>query len=138
MQKTDVNSILSQKSYYIWRKFMALGEHTGCHQFPERSFFYKGYQMPVCARCTGVIIGYLVAIPSYIRLGYHRRTSFLGALSMLIDWSLQATNIKPSTNTRRFITGVLGGFGIMSIQIRLTISLLSRCTKLLNSRRGGR
>ena len=35
-----------------------IGNHSGCHQMPERSFFYKGKQFPVCARCTGVIIGF--------------------------------------------------------------------------------
>lgn len=34
-----------------------LGNNSGCHQLAERSFFYKGYQFPVCARCTGVTIG---------------------------------------------------------------------------------
>lgn len=27
----------------------------GCHRRPERSFFYKGRQFPICARCTGGI-----------------------------------------------------------------------------------
>ena len=39
-----------------------IGNHSGCHQMPERSFFYKGKQFPVCARCTGVIIGQSVAL----------------------------------------------------------------------------
>jgi len=38
---------------------------------------------------------------------------------MLADWTLQACKIKPSTNTRRFITGILGDYGIMSVQIGL-------------------
>ena len=25
-----------------------------CHQIPERSFFWQGHQLPVCARCTGL------------------------------------------------------------------------------------
>jgi len=28
-----------------------------CHQKPERSFFYKKKQFPVCSRCTGIVIG---------------------------------------------------------------------------------
>ncbi|MBS5794738.1 MAG: DUF2085 domain-containing protein [Clostridiales bacterium] len=35
------------------------------HQIPERSFFIKGYQMPICARCVGVII---FLYYSYIRV----------------------------------------------------------------------
>lgn len=25
-----------------------------CHQLPDRSFFWDGQQLPVCARCTGL------------------------------------------------------------------------------------
>ena len=28
-----------------------------CHQLPDRSFFIDGWQMPVCARCTGLYLG---------------------------------------------------------------------------------
>ena len=41
---------------------MEFGKKMGCHQIPERSFFFKGYQFPVCGRCTGVIIGEIVTI----------------------------------------------------------------------------
>lgn len=27
-----------------------------CHQRPERSFFWAGHQLPVCARCTGLYL----------------------------------------------------------------------------------
>ena len=27
-----------------------------CHQLPERSFFWDGHQLPVCARCTGLYL----------------------------------------------------------------------------------
>ena len=32
---------------------------TFCHRKPGRSFFWRGKQFPVCARCTGIHIGYL-------------------------------------------------------------------------------
>ena len=46
----------------IWIKLMNLGDKIGCHQISERSFFIKGYQFPVCARCTGVFFGEIIAI----------------------------------------------------------------------------
>jgi uncharacterized membrane protein len=27
-----------------------------CHQLPDRSFFVNGWQLPVCARCTGLYL----------------------------------------------------------------------------------
>ncbi|MDF2944947.1 MAG: hypothetical protein K0S01_3805 [Herbinix sp.] len=100
-----------------WLKCMELGEKTGCHQMPERSFFIKGYQMPVCARCTGVIFGYLIAIPGFLMFGFSKFAAFGGSLTLLIDWLLQTMKIKKSSNSRRLITGILGGYGIMLIQL---------------------
>jgi len=31
------------------------GRYCGCHQMPERSFSVKGYQFPLCARCTPIM-----------------------------------------------------------------------------------
>lgn len=110
---------IRKKHDEIWKKIMRVGEYTGCHQKPERSFFYHGYQFPVCARCTGVIIGYLIAIPCFLLFGYHKKLSITGALVMFTDWAIQQSKIKESTNKRRFLTGIAGGFSIMSIQMKI-------------------
>jgi uncharacterized membrane protein len=102
-----------------WIKLMALGEMTGCHQRPDRSFFIRGYQLPVCARCTGVIFGYLLAIPGYLYFGFCYLPALFSCLILFMDWLLQALDIKASTNKRRLITGILGGLGLMSIQLEL-------------------
>ena len=36
-------------------------------------------------------------------------------LSMLIDWGLQAADVLPSTNVRRFVSGVLCGIAVIGI-----------------------
>jgi uncharacterized membrane protein len=95
---------------------MDLGEKTGCHQLPERSFFIKDYQFPICARCTGVIVGYILALPLGIMGYFKRNLSILCCIIMFVDWLLQACNIKKSSNNRRLITGILGGYGILSLQ----------------------
>jgi uncharacterized membrane protein len=36
--------------------FDELGFVIHCHQRPERSFFLDGRQVPICARCFGMLI----------------------------------------------------------------------------------
>jgi uncharacterized membrane protein len=36
----------------LWR----IGIVIHCHQRPERSFFFEGRQVPICARCFGMLI----------------------------------------------------------------------------------
>lgn len=92
-----------------------LGECSGCHRMPDRSFFYKGHQFPVCARCTGVCIGQLSAILINCMVSVPMYISILLLAIMGFDWSIQELKIKSSTNFRRLITGILGGLGLFSL-----------------------
>lgn len=96
---------------------MNLGHLSGCHQRADRSFFVKGYQFPVCARCTGVLVGYVASVPLYTLYGGTFSTSVGLSAIMLMDWLIQFLKIRESTNFRRFITGICGGYGIMTIQL---------------------
>lgn len=102
---------------YFW--LMTTGKRAGCHQRADRSFFFRGYQFPVCARCTGVLIGYLIAIPGYIKWGANLRICIIFAAIILLDWVLQYGKILESTNIRRLLTGVCGGYSIMSAEMLL-------------------
>jgi uncharacterized membrane protein len=93
-----------------------IGNHSGCHQMSERSFFYHGKQFPVCARCTGVGIGHTIAVLS--NLMGARVPAFISVLMLAImgtDWAIQEADMKESTNIRRLITGILGGFGLFNL-----------------------
>lgn len=85
-----------------------------CHQRPDRSFFFGGYQSPVCARCCGVALGESVGLV-YVCIGTAIPWLFsvICVAAMGLDWVLQATRVLESTNTRRLITGTLGGFGLI-------------------------
>lgn len=108
-----------------WMKFMNLGARLGCHQMPDRSLFILGFQFPLCARCTGVLVGYLL---QFISLFFITPNIYLGLICsflMFLDWFVQHVNILPSNNTRRIITGILGGYGIMTIFIWLLVIIFN-------------
>lgn len=101
----------------MWEKLMALGAKTGCHQLPGRSFFIKGKQFPVCARCTGLFVGYFIMITTMGLIHISFRLSVVLCVIMFLDWLVQYLKIKQSNNIRRFITGVSCGYGLMNITI---------------------
>lgn len=100
------------------------GKKLGCHQRPDRSFFFRGRQFPVCARCTGVLVGEILAIGLrfFIKPQFMICVDF--TLILLIDWMIQHFKIKESTNFRRLITGILGGFGLLNIEIDIVIKMI--------------
>lgn len=97
-----------------WIKLMEIGSYLGCHQ------------MPICARCVGVIISSIIAIFVF----FNKKVSFikgiLMSLVMLIDWSLQYFNIRQSTNSRRLITGLIGGFGWTILNLKFFKYVLNK------------
>ncbi len=88
-----------------------------CHRKPERSFFIKGHQFPVCARCTGFYISlFAYFIFTYYNFVNYNISLLAFALILLIptaiDGITQFYNHQESNNTRRFITGLFGGLGL--------------------------
>lgn len=100
-----------------WIQLMEAGRKLGCHQMPERSFFFKGYQFPVCARCTGVIISALISMIVFLRKKIPIGVCMAMSGIMLTDWLLQYIKIVPSTNKRRLVTGLIGGFGYSTLHL---------------------
>lgn len=79
---------------------------------PERSFFWHGYQFPICARCTGVMIGQLLAVLLYWSIKVPAIILILFCGILFGDWFLQYVGIRESNNQRRLFTGVLGGYAL--------------------------
>ena len=98
---------------------MDLGAATGCHQMPERSFFIKGYQFPLCARCTGILIGELLALPLWTVIQPSPLVALLLISPMAFDGLLQYLLSIMSNNTRRLVTGLLAGYGLMTFYLYL-------------------
>lgn len=100
------------------RKFFAIA--FMCHQIPERSFFIKGKQLPLCARCTGIFVGYILGIILACVVGYRKLLLIsLLIIPMLIDGGIQLIFKKESNNIRRFVTGILGGIGIIYLLLAI-------------------
>ncbi len=90
-----------------------------CHQLPERSLIIGNLIMPVCARCNGIYLGFLIsAIILFII--YRKRENELPPLYVIIILILFVistiadgiiSNFSPAhtNNYLRFITGFLSG-----------------------------
>lgn len=118
LKPTDNKTNLESKSW-IYNTLWNIGNTSGCHQIPERSFFLKGRQFPVCARCTGAFIGYVlggIMYPFFIApLWLDLSFCFL----LFFDWLIQRLGLLQSTNVRRLATGIICGFALMQMYIRL-------------------
>ncbi len=99
-----------------------------CHQLPERSLFSGGFQLPVCARDTGIYAGFVLALIAISLLERGRRPSGLprawviavGALlfsTMVIDGVSSYAGWRETTNDIRLITGLAAGYSMTLIVV---------------------
>ena len=115
-----------------WAFFMRLGNRCGCHQREDRSFHIKGWQFPICSRCTGILVGQLLGIVIYIfqfRIPIYISCIFL--FIMFLDWYIQYKKIRESTNIRRFITGTLAGIAQVAIFMEIIFILVEFFNKMI-------
>ncbi len=109
----------------IWLKSMDMFQMS-CHQKPERSFYYKSYQYPVCARCTGLYLGYLIGLI----IGLLFNPSIIVAIIMIIpcglDGFIQLKTNYESTNIRRFILGIIAGIGYLIIIVEIIQLIITK------------
>lgn len=97
-----------------------------CHQLPDRSFFGGGVQAPVCARDTGIYVGFVVslALISFLH-GSRRPTGFpkasgwvaIGAMIAAMAWDgvTSYAGFRTTTNDLRLLTGLTAGFAIAAV-----------------------
>ncbi|HEU4479653.1 MAG TPA: DUF2085 domain-containing protein, partial [Pyrinomonadaceae bacterium] len=104
-----------------------------CHQQPERSFFIAGLPFAVCARCTGLYIGFALAAVLYPLLTWLRRTNpperkwlFLAVGPLAIDFGLGLLGIWHNTHTSRFLTGALLGAVVVFYVMPALVELSQR------------
>ena len=121
-----LNGIKIQKRAELFhQKLMTIGASLGCHQLPERSFSINEFQFPICARCTGVLIGNIIGICGVYNSTLKWNTLVLGCGIMYLDWHLQFLRLIDSSNARRFFTGIIGGYSLTSIYINAIFYLIN-------------
>ena len=82
--------------------------HWVCHQLPERSLWIAGAPLPVCARCTGIYAGALLALLS--RWKWRRSWMLAALLLVALDWSSEAMGLRPAWAPLRVLTGAMLGW----------------------------
>jgi uncharacterized membrane protein len=112
----------------LWEKARVIG-YALCHQLPQRSFFIHEHQTPLCARCTGMYLGFTIGL---IFLIIRRRTHaarmpttaiiavLIGFMTIMgIDGINSTISIIPgapqlyhTTNLHRIVTGTLFGIAM--------------------------
>lgn len=111
-----------KKDNNFWFNF---GKACGCHQIKERSFHFHNKQFFLCSRCTGIFISEIVLVPILYILSLHFGFyTILFSAPLIIDGLLQYFNKLESTNIRRFITGLLGGYGFGIFIIHLIVQIV--------------
>ncbi|MCR5026397.1 MAG: DUF2085 domain-containing protein [Methanobrevibacter sp.] len=99
-----------------------------CHRIPERSFFIKNHQFPVCARCTGFYTGLAVFLVYnfFFRINYTPELFVIAVILLIpttIDGFTQLLGYRKSNNTLRFTTGFIGGIGLIII-MKMAVRML--------------
>jgi len=90
-----------------------------CHQLPERSFVLGGYQMPMCARDTGIYLGFLAVVLFYVLTRRYRKAkifdrptimaAIFGMALYLFDGASSYLGLLSTNNPMRLATGLLFG-----------------------------
>ena len=101
----------------------SLAIHWRCHQRPDRSFFIQHRQVPLCARCFGLLIGLIIS-PGFIWIPSLALLAATSTSLLIIDAVSQALKWRESTNLLRSITGIFVGATLPGCAIRSIVQWL--------------
>lgn len=94
----------------------------GCHCRDDRSFHYHGKRFPLCARCTGELVGILLGFLTCFFFIPPWWANAVLMLPLIVDGSVQRLSRYESTNPRRVITGLLFGYALCGMFLLLVCS----------------
>ena len=108
-----------------------------CHQIPARSFFGAGIQVPVCARDTGIYLGFVVSLIVLALLHRGERPRrfapaaawvAMGAMFVAFGWDGVSSyaGFRETTNEIRLATGLGVGFSSAAVLVPILNDLVWR------------
>lgn len=120
------NKQLTEKQFRRWQKAMKIGYKVfKCHQLPDRSFHWHGLQFPICARCTGIFLGFILLGPIITIFTFGNMYFSLGLVGLMcLDGFLQLFNILKSDNIRRLVTGLGFGYALFSFIVHIIVKII--------------
>jgi uncharacterized membrane protein len=91
-----------------------------CHRKPERSFKFFGHQSLLCARCSGLFVGFFMFLGlSLFNFSAPLIPALLMMCPMLIDGFTQLFGLRESNNPLRFMSGTLFTIGCLYLMVKL-------------------
>jgi uncharacterized membrane protein len=106
--------------------FKMLIDIVPCHRMKSRSLIIKGYTLPICARCTGILLGYLFFPFLFVfDLFFPLWLGIVLNFPMVLDGWTQKRAYRMSNNTLRLSTGIVSGLGQSIIIVSLSQSIIS-------------
>jgi uncharacterized membrane protein len=99
-----------------------------CHQMPERSPHLWGEQLPLCWRCTGIVVGSCLIVAWLVA---RKRLPPLAlslslALSLALPLDVLYSALAAGANSRRLSTGLAWGFFATAASLDLLRRLAAR------------
>ena len=105
-----------------------------CHQIPERSLSFGGFQLPVCARDIGTYLGFFMISSFFIVAKRYRRVGLpdkpmlalaVGGVSLFLFDALSSyLGFRTTDNVLRLVSGLAFGTGISMLLLSVASALL--------------
>lgn len=118
---------------FIKNRFSLFGRLPLCNAKGERGFYIGSFCFPLCVRCVSIITGIILTV--FLKIIFNvkpKRWSFIlwlfCILPCLIDGVLQYCYGIESNNLRRFVFGIICGYGIGS-NVYFLIQILDKKLK---------
>lgn len=126
-----MHDILQQILYFFGGGF--------CHQFPERSLEAGGLYFSVCARDTGINLGFIITLivlfvfcarlkdkPGAMPPFWAVWVGIVLAIPMVVDGTTSYLGLRETTNLIRYLSGYLCGTGLAVVASGGVLSLATR------------